>query len=165
MKYITRLATLNDIDAITEIYNQGIEDRVATLETKFRTPDDMREWFLNRSDRYKVVVITDEIDSILGWASLNVFNSRCCYSGIVDISIYIARHKRGKGLGKQLLNYLIGTAKQEGFHKLVLSMLSFNEAGKKLYLSAGFREVGTYIKQGLLDGKWVDVTIMEKLLI
>jgi len=164
MAYIIRFATVEDISFITDIYNQGIEDRIATLETRLRTIDEMKEWLQNRSDRHKVVIIENENNEVLGWASLNVFNSRCCYSGVADISIYIKRNFRGKGFGKILLNHLIETAKEQGFNKIVLHMLAFNTAGKNLYISSGFREVGTYIKQGLLDGKWVDVTIMEKLL-
>jgi phosphinothricin acetyltransferase len=165
MEYLTRLACLEDIPSIVKIYNQGIEDKIATLETVLRTTADMEKWFLNRSDKHKVVVITDKADKVLGWASLNAFNSRCCYSGVADISVYIERDMRTKGLGTKLLNYLIEVAKQQDFHKLVLSMFKFNRAARNLYLSLGFREVGTYINQGILDGKWVDITIMEKLLI
>ncbi len=111
------------------------------------------------------MVITDDSNIVLGWASINVFNSRCCYSGVVDISIYIRRDMRGRGLGKKLLSYLIEIAKEQGFHKIVLSTFDFNKLGQRLYLSTGFRKVGTYINQGILDGKWIDVTIMEKLLI
>lgn len=125
----------------------------------------MEKWLLQRYEKYKVIVIEDENNNIHGWASLNVFNSRCCYSGVVYISIYIERKMRGKGLGKTLLGFLIEAAKKEGFHKLVLSTFKLNEAGQKLYKSLGFREVGTYINQGILDGKFIDVIIMEKLLI
>lgn len=164
MNYVVRQANLGDISSITKIYNQGIEDRIATLETGLKTEDDREKWFLEKSDRHKVLVIEDENKQVYGWASLNVFNSRCAYSGVVDFSIYIERSMRGKGLGKILLLQLIETAKKQEFHKLVLSALSSNEQGKKLYKSIGFREVGTYEKQGILDDKWIDVTIMEKLL-
>ncbi|HBM74442.1 MAG TPA: GNAT family N-acetyltransferase [Clostridiaceae bacterium] len=165
MGYAVRLADLDDMPSVTEIYNQGIEDRIATLETKLRTVEDMNKWFLSRGERYKVVVITDETNTVLGWASLNVFNSRCCYSGVADMSIYIEREMRGKGLGKMLLNYLAQTAKENGFHKLVLSTFEYNERGHRLYKSQGFRKVGTYMNQGILDGKFVNITIMEKLLV
>jgi L-amino acid N-acyltransferase YncA len=164
MEFVTRFACLEDIPLITEIYNQGIEDRIATLETTLRTVDDMINWFVGRSEKHKVVVITDETGILYGWASLNVFNSRCCYGGVADISIYIEREMRGKGLGKILLNYLTQVAKEHGFNKLVLSTFDFNEVGRGLYKSQGFREVGTYMNQGMLDGKFVNVTIMEKLL-
>ena len=164
MSYITREASIEDVTAIKEIFNEGIEDRIATLETTPRTDEDMKEWLLNRSKSHKVLVIENENKEVLGWASLNVFNSRCCYSGVVDISIYIRRNMRGKGLGKLLLGSLINTAKEEGFHKLILSTFKFNELGQGLYKSMGFREVGTYMEQGILDGKFIDVTIMEKIL-
>lgn len=164
MGYIIREADLNDIPYITKIYNEGIEDRIATLETRLRDEEEMKEWLLNRSDKHKVLVVEDERRNVYGWASINIFNSRCCYGGVVDLSIYINRSMRGKGLGKILLGSLIETAKEQGFHKIVLSTFKFNEAGQKLYKALGFREVGTYEKQGLLDGNWIDVTIMERLL-
>ena len=162
MKYNVREANINDIDIITIIYNEGIEDRIATLETRLRSYDEMVEWLKNRESRYKVLIIENENKSVCGWASLNVFNSRCCYSGVADISIYIKREYRGKGLGSILLEGLVDTAKIQNFNKLVLS--TFNEIGKKLYKSFRFREVGTYIRHGILDGVFIDVTIMEYLL-
>lgn len=164
MSYIVRKAKIEDILAITSIYNEGIEDRIATLETRLRNTDEMKEWFTTKGERYKVVVIEDCEGIVRGWASINAFNSRCCYSGVGDISIYIERNMRGKGLGKQILSYLIEIAKEQNFTKLVLSTFESNDRGKKLYKSAGFREVGTYMNQGILDDKFINITIMEKLL-
>lgn len=164
MNYKVRKAKIEDISYITSIYNQGIEDRVATLETRSRNNTEMLEWFNSRGKRFKVIVIEDSENIVRGWASINVFNSRCCYSGVGDLSIYIDRSVRGKGLGKILLSSLLETAKEQEFHKLVLSTLESNEAGKGLYRALGFREVGTYENQGILDGKFVNVTVMEKLI-
>ena len=162
---LTRMASIGDIGQITEIYNQGIVDRIATLESNTKSVEEMRTWFNIRSERHKVLVAEDGEGNIIGWASLNVFNVRECYRGVSDLSIYIRREERGKGLGKRLLIALIEIAKQTGFHKLVLSTFSFNFAGQRLYTSVGFTKVGTYVKQGIVDGKWIDMTIMEKLLI
>lgn len=159
-----RYANLEDIPYITEIYNQGIEDRIATLETSLRTIDEMNRWLTERGDRYKVLVIEDETGAVQGWASINLFNSRCCYSGVGDLSIYIHRAMRGKGYGKKLLKALKEEALKQDFRKLVLSTFDYNEVGKGLYRSSGFREVGTYMNQGILDGKYVNITIMECLL-
>jgi len=163
MEFKVREAKACDIDLITKVYNEGIEDRIATLETRLRDEIEMAQWLENRDERHKVIVIESD-NVIYGWASVNVFNSRCCYSGVGDISIYIGREHRGKGIGKILLNGLINVAKEQDFHKLVLSTFDFNKAGHKLYKSLGFREVGTYMNQGILDGEFVNITIMEKLL-
>jgi L-amino acid N-acyltransferase YncA len=50
--YRVRLAAAPDAEAICRIYNQGIEDRVATLETELRTPDERCRWLANRSTRH-----------------------------------------------------------------------------------------------------------------
>lgn len=163
MDFKIREATIKDIGFITKIYNEGIEDRIATLETRLRNEAEMIQWLKNRDERHKVIVVEKD-DVIYGWASVNVFNSRCCYSGVGDISIYIGREHRGKGIGKILLKGLIEIAKEQEFHKLILSTFDFNKVGHKLYKSLGFREVGTYMNQGILDGEFVNITIMEKLL-
>ncbi|SFI81893.1 arsinothricin resistance N-acetyltransferase ArsN1 family A [Thermoflavimicrobium dichotomicum] len=160
--WVIRKATEQDLPRITDIYNQGIEDRIATLEVQIKTVKEMSQWLKERSGRYTVLVITDGQD-IQGWASLNPYSHRCAYAGVADISIYIDRNWRGKGLGSKLLQALEKKAKDNGFHKLVLFTFPFNP-GQGLYRKAGFREVGIFKNQGKLDGQFVDVMAMEKLL-
>ena len=159
----TRLATLADAEAICRIYNQGIEDRVATLETELRTPDERRQWLAARSPRHPVIV-ADANGTIAGWGSLNVFNAREAYCLVADFSVYVERGWRGQGVGRVLLTRLIELSREHGYHKLVLSAFPTNAAGMALYTSLGFRTVGIYREQGRLDGRWVDTIVMEKLL-
>lgn len=159
-----RVAAINDIDEILAIYNEGIIDRIATLETKIKDKAYMIEWFHRHSNRFKVIVAVLE-GEVVGWASLNQYNSRAAYDGVADLSIYIQRNFRGKGVGGMLLSYLEGLAKENGFHKMVLFTFSFNGLGQGLYKKSGFREVGVFINQGMLDGQYVDVMAMEKLLV
>jgi len=161
--YPVRPATAADADAICRIYNQGIEDRVATLETELRTPAERRQWLANRSPRHPVIV-AETNGEIVGWGSLNVFNPREAYRFVADFSVYVERTWRGRGVGRVLLEKLIELARAHGFHKMVLSAFPFNPHGMALYEKLGFRTVGVYREQGLLDGKWVDTVVMEKLL-
>jgi L-amino acid N-acyltransferase YncA len=158
-----RPAGEGDAEALCTIYNQGIEDRIATLETELRTPEERRQWMAAREPRHPVIVAEAE-GRVVGWGSLNAFNPRKAYEYVVDFSVYIERSWRGKGVGRRLLEDLIERARALGYHKLVLSAFPFNQAGVALYERLGFREVGIYREQGLLDGKWVDTVIMEKLL-
>jgi L-amino acid N-acyltransferase YncA len=206
--YRLRLATASDAEAICRIYNEGIEDRVATLETELRTPDERRQWLANRSPRHPVIVAefaefvvagsvrpaltegglkqvrpgsgsadnpfadnpsadsrsADNPLGVIAWASLNVFNARECYRFVADISVYVERSWRGKGVGRALLEKLTELGRQHGFHKLVLSAFPGNAGGMALYAKSGFRTVGIYHEQGQLDGNWVDTIVMEKLL-
>ncbi len=164
MKSISiRPASTDDAAAIAVIYNEGIEDRVATLETEPRTVEDRRQWLLARTDRTPVIV-ADLDGAVAGWASINQFNPRPAYRFVADFSVYIGRHVRGSGVGSLLLEHLIATARTIGYHKLVLAAFPFNEAGMRLYKRYGFQEVGIFHEQGVLDGAWVDTIVMELLL-
>ncbi|MEK6717256.1 MAG: arsinothricin resistance N-acetyltransferase ArsN1 family A [candidate division NC10 bacterium] len=152
-----------DAAAIVTIYNQGIADRIATLETEERTPEERKQWLAARGPRHPVLVA--EMDgTVVGWGSLNQFNPRTAYDFVADFSVYVERAWRGKGVGGALLRALIARAKQLDYHKLVLSAFPWNAAGMALYQRYGFRTVGIYKEQGLLDGEWVDTIIMEKIL-
>ena len=158
-----RNATPDDAAAIARIYNQGIDDRLATLETTHRDAEERAAWMAGKGPRYPVLVAEDDSGDILGWGSLNQFNPRPAYDHVVDFSIYVAREARGRRIGSLLLDELESRARQHGFHKLVLAAFPHNTAGMKLYDRHGFRTVGVYKEQGQLDGKWIDVIIMEKL--
>jgi phosphinothricin acetyltransferase len=158
-----RGATGADTAAICRIYNQGIEDRVATLETELRTPAERAEWLDARDARHPVLVGEAEA-TVVGWASLNVFNARQAYAHVADLSLYVEREWRGRGVGRQLLEALMARARELGYHKLVLAAFPWNEAGLRAYRRAGFRDVGVYREQGRLDGRWVDTIVMEKIL-
>lgn len=160
---LIREANLKDLEFIMNIYNQGIEDRIATLETEIRNFQYMEEWFSQHGGRYKVLVAEWD-DQIVGWASLNPYNNRCAYEGVADLSVYIAREHRGKGIGGKLLTSIDDTARKNGFHKIVLFTFPFNQLGQRLYRQKGYREVGTFKNQGILDGNYIDVMAMEKLL-
>jgi L-amino acid N-acyltransferase YncA len=163
MSLLIRVADAADADAICMIHNQGIVDRIATLDTSLRTPAGCREWLAERDARHPVIV-AEAGGPVVGWGSLNRFNPRHAYDHVADFSVYVERSWRGKGVGTAMLAHLVESARGLGYHKLVLAALALNEAGLALYSRAGFARVGVYREQGQLDGRWVDVVIMEKLL-
>jgi L-amino acid N-acyltransferase YncA len=158
-----RNATLDDAVAIAEIYNQGIEDRGATYETKRRTVEDQQAWLHAIAGRYPAVVA--QIDAeIIGWAGAGPYRERECYRGIGEFSMYVHRDWRGRGVGDLLLAGLIREAERLGLWKLLSRIFPFNEASRALCRKHGFREVGVYEKHACLDGRWLDVVIVERLI-
>ncbi|PRS40453.1 GNAT family N-acetyltransferase [Bacillus sp. RJGP41] len=160
---IIREAIEADLDSVKDIYNQGIEDRIATLETETKDQAYMEERFAKHIGRYKLIV-AEQDGKIVGWASLNQYNSRNAYKGVADLSVYISRDHRGKGIGGLLLQSIEKHAKENDFNKIVLFTFPFNQIGQGLYRKRGYREVGVFKNQGILDGEFVDVMAMEKLL-
>jgi len=157
---MARAATRTDAAVIAEIYNQGIDDRVATFETRHRTPDEIRLWF---DGRHPVVVVEDE-GRIVAFAATSTYRPRDCYSGIAEFSVYAAREARGRGYGRCALELLFAEAERAGIWKLVSRVFVENTASRELLKRTGFREVGIYERHGRLDGEWRDVVIVEKLL-
>ncbi|MGX6443179.1 arsinothricin resistance N-acetyltransferase ArsN1 family A [Neobacillus sp. K501] len=162
--FITRQASINDLESILNIYNQGIEDRVATLEENQKDIAYMREWFKTHNGRFAIIVIEND-DEIVGWSSLNPYSNRCAYAGVADLSIYIRRDYRGRGVGSKLIKEIEYIAIKNDFNKIILFTFPFNNLGQGLYRKNGYREVGVFKNQGKLDGCFVDVMIMEKILI
>jgi phosphinothricin acetyltransferase len=157
-----REATIEDASSICLIYNQGIEDRVATLETQLRTPEERAGWLAARGPRHPVLVAVNRDEAVVGWGSLNQFNPRPAYDNVAEFSVYVGREHRGQGIGDALLATLEERARSLGFHKMVLAAFPTNAPGMRLYERHGFATVGVYREQGMLEGRWVDVIVMEK---
>ncbi|MEA2325925.1 MAG: hypothetical protein QOE68_884 [Thermoanaerobaculia bacterium] len=157
----TRDAAANDAAAIARIYNEGIDDRVATFETRHRTADDVVRWF---DGRHPVVVVVDDDDEVIAFAATSTYRPRDCYAGIAEFSVYTSREARGRGAGRMAMEALFDAARAAGFWKLVSRVFVENAASRGLLGALGFREVGIYERHGQLDGVWRDVVIVEKLL-
>jgi L-amino acid N-acyltransferase YncA len=155
-----RTATLADAPAIARIYNEGIDDRVATFETRPRTAADIEAWFDGRHP----IVVVEQDGEVIAFASTSTYRPRACYAGIAEVSAYVARHSRGKKAGRIAMEALFEAARCAGYHKLVSRVFPENQPSLRMIGTLGFREVGIYRNHGQLDGLWRDVVIVEKLL-
>ena len=160
---VVRAATADDAAAIAHIYNQGIEERVATFETEPRTTEQMTAWLAERAGRHPVVVV-ERGGAVVAWAAAGLYRSRSCYAGVAEFSVYVDRAARGSGAGRVALGALIEECEAMGFWKLVSRVFPENAASRALCRALGFREVGTYRRHARLDGVWRDTVIVERLL-
>jgi phosphinothricin acetyltransferase len=151
-----------DAPAIAQIYNQGIRERSSTFETKLRSAEDMIQRIEEDPARYPVLVA--DVGAVRGWCSIGAYRPRACYAGIGEFSVYIDSAHRGRGLGRRLVSELVTAARERGYWKLLSRVFASNAASLALCRSTGFREVGVYEKHGQLDGQWIDVVIVERLI-
>jgi phosphinothricin acetyltransferase len=158
VKPSVRGAAREDASAIARIYNEGIEDRAATFETRFRTSDDVETWFDGRHP----VVVVERDGRIVGFGATFEYRPRACYAGIAETSVYVARDARRTGVGRAALEGLIAAAREAGFWKLVSRVFPENAASLALLDRTGFRRVGLYEKHAQLDGVWRDVIVVER---
>jgi L-amino acid N-acyltransferase YncA len=160
MAFHTRRATPDDAEAIARIYNQGIADRLATFETDPRSAADVRAWF----DGAHPIVVVEDDQAIVAFASTSTYRPRACYAGIAEFSVYVGREARGRGAGRLAMQALLAEAERAGLWKLLSRVFIENAASRGLLRSLGFREVGIYEKHARLDGVWRDVVIVERLI-
>jgi L-amino acid N-acyltransferase YncA len=156
-----RPATRQDAAAVTEIYNQGIEDRVGTFETEPRTVAQIEAWF---DPVLAFVVVEDAGGEIAGYAVAHPYADRCCYRGIGEFSVYVRRSARGRGVGQVAMAALVDTARAAGLWKLLSRVFPENQASLNLMAHSGFKAIGLHEKHGKLDGVWRDCVIVERVL-
>jgi arsenate reductase (thioredoxin) len=159
----TRVATRADAAAIARIYNQGIEERIATFETEPRTTGQIEVQLTEKGDRYPTIM-AERDGAVLAFAGAGPYRVREAYAGVAEHSVYTAREARGTGAGRAALDALIREYESRGFWKLVSRIFPENRASLVLHERAGFRVVGVYRRHGRLDGSWRDCVIVERLL-
>jgi len=155
-----RRAVAEDAAVIARIYNEGIEDRVATFETRRRSAAEIAAWL----DDPLPCLVAVEDGAVLGFARVAPYSDRCVYEGVGEHGVYVARVARGRGLGVRLLRALCSAAEDAGLYKLTSRIFSDNAASRAAHVSAGFDEVGVQRRHGRLDGEWKDCVLVERLL-
>jgi L-amino acid N-acyltransferase YncA len=157
-----RPARAGDTAAIARIYNEGIEDGLATFETEPRSPADIETWI---QAGFPLVVVEDAGGELVAWASAPPYRAhRPAYSGVADFSVYVAREARGRGAGRVAVQALIDDCARREMWKLISRIFPENEASLALCRSLGFREVGVYRRHAKLRGQWKDTVIVELLI-
>ena len=158
-----RPARVEDAKEIARIYNQGVQDRAATFDDAYVTPEERYLWLVARPDRYPVL-IGEVKHTMMGWASLAPYSPRHCYDGIAELSIFIERSLRGHGVAQQLMKAMQDAAREKGFYKLIGRVIADNEPARKLCQLMGWREVGVHERHGKLGNEWHDLTLVEFLI-
>jgi L-amino acid N-acyltransferase YncA len=161
--FAIREARPADVGALALIYNQGMNDRIATFETEKRNREERRSWLADHDENHPVIVACSG-RQVIGWASISPYSQRKCYSGVGEFSVYVRRDKRGSGVGAKLLESLIERARLVGYWKLIGRIFIHNIASRRITERYGFREVGILEKHAKLDGRWLDVVEVEKLI-
>ena len=154
-----RPAVAGDAASVAAIYNEGIEDRVATFETEPRSPADVVGWISSYP-----FVVAERNGEVVGFARVSPYSDRCVYDGVGEHGVYVARSARGTGIGRMLLADLCAASERAGLYKLTARILTDNAASLAVHRAAGFREVGVQQRHGRLDGDWKDVVLVERLL-
>jgi L-amino acid N-acyltransferase YncA len=159
---LLRSATIGDLDAITEIYNEAIIKTVATFDTELKTIEEQKKWFDDHGSKNPILV-AEENGVLVGWASLSKWSDRCAYSDTAEISLYVKEEYQGKGIGRRLMEAIIKEGEKNGLHTVIARITEGNESSFHLHRSVGFTHIGIMKEVGRKFGKRLDVHLMQKI--
>ena len=146
-----------DWDEVASIYQDGIATSNATFETD---APEWEKWDKNHLRDCRLVARAE--GKVVGWAALSPVSTRCVYSGVAEVSLYIAASTRGVGVGKTLLSAVVDESERIGVWTLQAGIFPENTASIALTKACDFREVGCRERIDQMDDIWRDVILMER---
>src|SRR5688572_30902450 len=155
-----RPATVNDQQAIMDIYNEAVINTAATFDTELRTMQKQMEWWEKHKKNHPVLV-AEEQGKIAGWASLSPWSDRCAYDTTVEVSVYIHKDFRGRGIGSKLLEIVTLEGGKVGNHTVLSRITEGNESSIHIHEKFGYRHIGVMKEVGFKFGKFLDVNMMQ----
>lgn len=152
-----------DIVAVTKIYNESIAIGDATCDVEFKTVSEMQERFFYLGDRETALVL--EVDNrVAGWGMIKRYSDCHGYRFCCETAIYLARSEVRKGYGSVLKKAVIAKCRELNYHHLVATIFANNKASIAYNRKLGYEDVGVQKNIAYMDGKWVDVLIMQLIL-
>lgn len=158
-----RIARQEDLAGIVQIYNSTVPSHIVTADTEPVSVESRQAWFdAHNPEKHPLWVVEDQNGHMVGWASFQPFYGRPAYAATVEVSIYLDESSKGRGLGKQILQYCITRAPDYGIKTLLGFIFEHNQPSLNLFYNLGFQLWGNLPHIAFLDGKEFGLHILGK---
>lgn len=157
MDYVIGEMRAEDWEQVRAVYLEGIATGHATFETDAPS---WERWDAGHLRQPRLAARGG--GEVLGWAALSPVSNRRAYAGVAEVSVYVGESGRGRGVGRALLEALIGESEMMGIWTLQAGVFPENAASVRLHLRCGFRRVGRRERIGRLNGVWRDTLLFER---
>jgi L-amino acid N-acyltransferase YncA len=164
MAVLIRLATEADADAIASIYRRYVEDSRISFEDDPPDIAEMKRRIIGEPPGFHPWLVAEEDGRLLGYAASSPFRTRSAYRWTVETGIYLAEDAQGRGIGRALLETLLGMLERQGYVAAIGAIALPNPASVALHEKLGFAYAGTYRGVGFKLGEWLDVGLWQKAL-
>lgn len=152
-----RISRQDDLPAINRIYNQAVRQGFCTAHLKAVDMEERRQWYMLHDPGHFPVYVAVKEGRVSGWMSLGPYREgRQALAHVAEVSYYVDKAERGKGLGSLLLGHAISHAPDFGFSVLIAILLDKNPASIGLLLKFGFNEWGRMPGIAHIDGHKAD---------
>ena len=151
-----------DLEGITTIYNDAVEQTTAIWNETTIDVENRRAWLADRrKSGYPVLVAVSDDDKVLGYASFGDWRAWDGYRHTVEHSVYVRSDQRGAGIGKALMEALIWRARDIGKHVMVAGIEAGNTGSIRLHEKLGFEQAGPLWQVGTKFGRWLDLAFLQ----
>ncbi len=144
--------------------------REVSSESKFllTCPDEVEDIIDQRrmialylGDSRRIFLVAEYNNQIIGMITLSGSSRRrIMHKG--ELGISVRKQFWGKGIGSSLMEECLKIAKQKGFKKIQLEVMSNNNRAMALYKKFGFEVEGVKKKAVFIDNEYVDLVVMGK---
>ena len=163
MAVTIRIARPDDLPAINAIYNHYVLGSTCTYQAEPSTDQERRQWYDVHDELHPITVA--EVDGqVVGWGSLSRFHPRAAYDQTVEDSVYVHHQWQRKGIGRAILEDLIGRARELGHHAAIAIISADQIASVEIHRALGFQEAGHLKEVGFKFGRWLDTVYMQLML-
>lgn len=161
---MVRPAEIGDIEAITAIYGEAVHTGVASYELTSPTAKEMKSRFEQVTGAGYPWLVADHGGKTVGYAYATSFRARPAYAYLVEDSIYLHADWRRQGIGRMLLDRLLGDCERQGYRQMLAVIGGAERGSVELHRRAGFRQCGTIHASGFKFGRWLDTVLMQRAL-
>jgi len=140
---LLRTAEETDYPAIIKIYNHAVDEKFTTADTEYVTVEFRKEWFAQHSPKNYPIFVAEKNGLVIGWCSLSPHRpGRKALRTVAEISYYIHKDHRRKGVANSLITHTIIKARELGFNNLITILLDLNKTSIYILEKFGFEKWG-----------------------
>ena len=157
-----RKALQKDLPAMLEIYNYEVLNSTATMDIHPKTLEERQVWFDEHNTENHPLIVAEIDGKVVGYASLSRYREKEAYRRTVELSVYIDKEYRERGIASALMEYLIEEAKKDPeIHTIVSVITGENQASVNLHEKFGFSLCGRVHEVGKKFGRYLDIINYE----
>jgi ribosomal protein S18 acetylase RimI-like enzyme len=112
-----------------------------------------------RERRY-LAFLAIEGATVLGWCDAIPGQAARGTAHVATLGVGVIQSRRGQGIGRKLIDAVMGKARAQGIEIIALSVQASNARAIALYRKLGFVEEGRKVRGRLVDGVYEDVILM-----
>lgn len=153
---IIRIAILEDLPVIVDIYNQSIPSERSTGDTQPLRVEDRVTWFKEHRPEEHPIYVAAVDGQVVGWCSLSAYRpGRAALRFTAEISYCISLTHHRQGIGTALVKHALTACPALQIRHLLAIVLEVNQASLQLLEKMGFEKWGYLPRVADFDGKEV----------